>query len=296
MNRLLKILNTLTVVLLFFQTGAISQQHKSDPSQRYALLVGGCVTKGPTYDSYYKNIEYVAKILKKLNYENKHIKILFSGGQSPLRPIVQGDATKVSVMKELRNLEKKMDSNDSLLLFRSGHGMVELIFERYGILSKNETVPVGETVKVVGTAAVACFPDGSLSYLELLEAMRKIKAKQKIIILNQCFSGQFAEIAWGLENTVVITQTGEVEIAFKNIRKTEKWGHDVWPFVKCLFDGFIRKDATGDRQSVFQAFQYMLKCNPYVEGFPLRADRPLLRESPQINYGNGLKKGAVYVN
>jgi hypothetical protein len=199
-------------------------------------------------------------------------------------------------MNELSNLEKEIDTNDTFLLFRSGHGIVELIFERYGILSKNDSAPENENVMVVGTAAVMCFPDGPLSYLELLDQLRSIKAKQNIVILNQCYSGQFAEIAMHLDNTVVITETGEVEIAFKDIRKTESWNYDEWPFVKCLFDGFLDKDLRGEKQSVFKAFQYMLQCNPNVEGLPVQADRPLLRESPQIRYGSGLQKGAVYIN
>ena len=149
---------------------------------------------------------------------------------------------------------------------------------------------------VVGTAAVMCFPDGPLSYLELLDRLGSIKAKQNIVILNQCYSGQFTEIASSLENTVVITETAEVEIAFKNIRKTDSWSYHVWPFVKCLFDGFLKIGPRGKKQSILKAFQYMLQCNPNVEGLPVEADRPLLRESPQIRYGKGLQKGAVYIN
>jgi hypothetical protein len=39
----------------------------------------------------------------------------------------------------------------------------------------------------------------------------------------------------------------------------------------------------------------MLKCNPYIEGMSIKADRPLLRETPRIQYGRGLRKGAVYI-
>jgi hypothetical protein len=40
----------------------------------------------------------------------------------------------------------------------------------------------------------------------------------------------------------------------------------------------------------------MLSCNPNVEGFSLKADRPLVKETPQIKYGKELTKGAVYID
>ena len=63
--------------------------------------------------------------------------------------------------------------------------------------------------------------------------------------------------------------------------------------MKCLFDGFLHKE---EKQSVYNAFQYMLKCNPNIEGIPIQADRPLLKENPQIKYGRDLKKGTVYID
>ena len=140
------------------------------------------------------------------------------------------------------------------------------------------------------------FPDGDLSHLEFQEILEKIKGKQIIVILNQCFAGRFTDIAMSLDNTVIITETEESEMAIKLKRKTLRWKHDEWPFVKCVFDGFSQKSTKGIKQSVFNAYQYLLICNPYIKGVPIHADKPLMKENPQIKYGGSLKKGAVYLN
>jgi hypothetical protein len=140
------------------------------------------------------------------------------------------------------------------------------------------------------------FPDGSLSCFEFQEKLGRIKGKQIIVILNQCFAGRFTDIAMSLDNAVIITETEESEMAIKVKRKTLRWKHDEWPFVKCIFDGFSQKTTKGEKQSVFNAYQYLLKCNPYIKGVPVHADRPLLKENPQIKYGSSLKKGTVHIN
>ena len=81
-----------------------------------------------------------------------------------------------------------------------------------------------------------CFPDGYLSYLEFQEKLARINAWQIVVILNQCYSGQFTEIVTILDNTVVVSQTCEVGSGFFYNSKTIRWKHRVWPFVKCMFD------------------------------------------------------------
>jgi len=238
----------------------------------------------------------VAKTLRKLGYDDGNIKILFYGGKSSEHPIVEGKATKKCVIDELSHFEKIIDSNDSLLIFRSGHGIIELIFEKYGILSINENIPENENIKVTGTTSVMCFPDGPMSYLEFQEKLGRIRGKQIVVILNQCYSGEFTKIANKLDNTVVISETEEVGIAFTLKRGTKRWEYNEWSFVKCICDGFLENGKSGEKRSVFEAFHYMIKCNPNVEGVPLQPDKPLLKEYPQIKYGRNLTKGSVYIH
>lgn len=265
-------------------------------TKKYALLIGGGTTQHDTCESYYKNIKYFANTLEKLSYDDNDVKILFSGGRTQDHPIVEGDATKTSVMNELNYFKKNIDSNDTLIIFRSGHGIVELIFEKYGILSNDERVPETDNIKILGTAAVMLFSDGSLSYLEFQKKLEEIKGKQIVVILNQCFSGQFTNMAMTLDHTVIISETNELEIAFQRSKIEKNSEHNVWPFVKCICDGFLKNGNGEKKQSVFNAFQYMLTCNPNVKGIRIKEARPLWKESPQIKYGSGLIKGSVFIN
>ena len=288
-----KVFLVLSIIAGCATTERITERKKNE-HQKYALLIGGGVTESDNYESFYANIEYVSNTLKQMGYRDEDMKILFHGGKTPYHTIVEGSATKKNFIDELSRLGDIIDSNDSLVIFRSGHGMVKLILEKYP--NNNEHVLGIESIKCVGTAAVMRFPDGDLSHLEFQEILEKIKGKQIIVILNQCFAGRFTDIAMSLDNAVIITETEESEMAIKLKRKTLRWKHDEWPFVKCIFDGFTQKSTKGEKQSVFNAYQYLLKCNPYIKGVPVHADRPLLKENPQIKYGSSLKKGAVYVN
>jgi hypothetical protein len=296
MKRIVMMVFTIAIGMFCFHIFIFELRSRPNESRKYALLIGGGITKHDTFKSHYKNIEYVANTLKKLGYNDGNIKILFYGGKSSDRPIVEGKADKKCVIDELSHLEKIIDSNDSLLIFRSGHGIIELIFEQYGILSMNENVPENENIKVVGTASVMCFPDGSMSYLEFQEKLGRIRAKQIVVILNQCFSGEFTNITNKLGNTAVISETGEVGIAFTLKPTTKRWEYNEWSFVKCICDGFLENGRSGEKRSVLEAFHYMIKCNPNVEGVGVQADRPILKENPQINYGRNLKKGTVYIH
>ena len=294
MKRAVHFMLLMSIVQMVFICFFISiPELKDNEPQKYALLIGGGVTEWDNLESFYKNIKYVSNTLIKLGYHDEDIKILFYEGRTSYHPIVEGNASKKNFIKELGYLGKTIGSNDSLIIFRSGHGMVELIYEKF---PTNEHGLGIESTKCVGTEAVMKFPDGNLSYLEFQEILGRIKGKQIVVILNQCFSGQFLEIAMSLKNTVVITETRETQLAINQTRETVRWKYEEWPFVKCLFDGFLKNGTKGEKQSVFNAYQYLLKCNPNIEGIPVKADRRLLKEDPQIKYGSSLKKGTVYIN
>ena len=284
------------VLIVFYFVDPLIPENKPNEPIMHALLIGGGTAEYENTNYFYKNIEYAASSLKQMGYDDRYVKILFYGGRSSSRPLVEANATKINVIAELRHYEIIMDENDSLLIFRSGHGIIELVFDKYDILLVDEKASDKVSKKIIGTAAVMNFPDGSLSYIQFQEILGRIKAKQIVVILNQCYSGQFTEIATNVENTVIVSETDEVGIAFCSKRKTKRWKYEIWPFVKCMFDGFLSANYSGQKNSVLAAFEYMLLCNPNVEGVSIKADRPLLKEAPQIKYGKGLTKGAVYIS
>jgi hypothetical protein len=252
-----------------------SQKIGKNEPKKYALIVGGGTNECDNYESFYANILYVYNVLIKLNYHEDNIKVLFFNGVQKRNGIIDDCGTKKKIVEELYLLVDILDTNDSLLIFRSGHGTLDFIDD--------------------ATIGVMNFPDGCLSSFELMEILAKIRAKQIVIILNQCFCGQFSGISLTIPNTVVISETKEKELAINESRKTVIWNYNEWPFVKCLFDGFQQGLKSGKKNSIYESFQYMLDCNPYTKGFAIQADRPLIKENPSITYGSGLKKGSVYI-
>jgi hypothetical protein len=263
--------------------------------KKYALLIGGGCAAYDTFASFYTNVEYVHKALKQMGYHDGDIRVLFHGGKTHSHPLVEAVATKENFIEELNRLAETMDSNDSLLIFRSGHGNLDVQSKKYDTSSDHEDSFGEERMHRAGTLAVMNFPDGDLTCFEFEKSLKKIAAKQMVVILNQCFCGQFTDITLNIHNVVVVCETKENELAIHDQRKTVRWKHNEWPFVKCFFDGFLQCDGTKKKRSVFNAFQHLLHCNPNIEGIAIKADRPLLKENPVIRYGRGLKKGSVYI-
>lgn len=259
-----------------------TEEHEHNQSEHYAILLGGGFNRKNNLESFYRNIEYVYDTLRQLGYKKKNIKTLFWGGVTPLRPIIDGEATRKRLLTELDNLAAIVGPEDSLLLFRSGHGIIELVFDKDSEMSS-------------GTEAVMQLSDGNLGSTELQAKLENIKCKHIILILSQCFSGLFTEIAKNIDNIVIVTETDALGYAIHQTQMKTGWEYEVWPFVKCLFDGFLDRNTRAHGQSVAYAFEYMLKKNPNIIGVPIRADRPLLKENPQIRYGVKLKTGTVYL-
>jgi hypothetical protein len=195
----------LSIIAGCASTERITKRNKNE-HQKYALLIGGGVTESDNYDSFYTNIQYISNTLKQMGYRDEDIKILFYGGKTPYHSIVEGSATKNNFIDEFNRLGDIIDLNDSLVIFRSGHGMVELICEKHDKFADYENRFGTESIKCNGTVAVMKFPDGNLSCFEFQENLGRIKGKQIVIILNQCFCGQFTDIAMSLDNAVIITE------------------------------------------------------------------------------------------
>ena len=167
------ILLVITISIVTVYSFYPSVNSANNESQKYALLIGGGVTELDTYDSFFKNIEYASNALIKLGYQEEDIKILFYGGQKPNRSIVAKNATKQILLDELSHLENTIDSNDSLVIFRTGHGSIDLVFENHETLSNIEHAHAFDRFKCVGTTSVMRFPDGVLSCREFQKSLAR---------------------------------------------------------------------------------------------------------------------------
>ena len=251
------------------------EKHQNIQSEKYALLIGGGYNNQNNLASFYINIEYVRDTLRQLGYKKRNIITLFYGGATLTKPNIDGEATRKRLLIELDKYASILGPEDSLLLFRSGHGTIELVFDEHSGMG-------------IGPEAVMQLSDGNLGPTKLQAKFEKINCRHIILILSQCFSGPFTEIAKNIDNIVIITETDALGYAFHENQMKTGWKYEVWPFVKCLFDGFSNQNSEANTQSVAYAFEYMLEKNPNIIGVPIRADRPLLKENPQIRYGKKL--------
>ncbi|MCG2718181.1 MAG: hypothetical protein L6408_05025 [Nanoarchaeota archaeon] len=280
---------------------------KNPEPKKYALLIGGGTNKYNDHESFYSNIELVYQSLKDKGYKDKDIDVLYFGGKTDKHPLAENNADKETITESLDDIANKITPKDKLVIFRSGHGMLDIIFENYGIISiKNPLGPDDPIPKSIGDASVMELPDGEIiADFEFKEYLKNIKAKEIIVILNQCYSGGFNDITKDLDNTVVITESTKSEQAFKWLAgDTMKYSE--WPFVRLIFDAFNGEDYEGnpvdadingdDKISLNESFDYMFENNPLVNGVRMVNKMGYVKkETPHITYGKNLKKGGVFL-
>jgi hypothetical protein len=278
--------------------------NNENPQERYALLIGGGYSPNTDYNSFYANIFHVYTKLVNAGFKAENIKVLHYKGQSKNRPIVDGDATKGQIDDAVDFFASIVDENDIFLLFRSGHGTVEVIYEKYGIVSEDNPIPAEETnIKSLGTIAVMQFQDGIWTYLEFADRMKKINSNISLVVLNQCYAEEFVKVSQIVENTIIITETASYEFAF-NMPKTQD-GTDIWEFVACIFEGLLASpehtanfnviDIDGDNKaSVQEAFKYQIECNPNCKGMRIH-EQVYIQETPHLGFGPKFKDRQVFI-
>lgn len=62
-------------------------ERKNNKPQKYALLIGGGITEGDNFESYYKNIEYAFNTLKKFGYCDEVLRLDLA---DPISPKIAG--------------------------------------------------------------------------------------------------------------------------------------------------------------------------------------------------------------
>ena len=97
---------------------------QKDP-KKYALLIGGGTTEENSFPSFYDNIKLFNETIKKKGFEDENILILYHKGPNKQYPLSEGKATKETVKKALEELANKIEPQDKLVIFRSGHGYID---------------------------------------------------------------------------------------------------------------------------------------------------------------------------
>ncbi len=105
--------------------------------------------------------------------------LINQGGYPPsqVKPLLDGDATRAALIAAMQQLAKEAQPGDTVVFFYSGHG--DYATDGSFNLTTTDTQLYNGQIKV-GTA---------LSQDDFLNLLRQIKARQLLIILNSCHSG-----------------------------------------------------------------------------------------------------------
>lgn len=163
--------------------------------------------------------------------------------------ILNEDATKQNVLATLERVANQSEEGDQVVLFYSGHGFTK---DGIGYLAPTDT----DAANIEHTA---------LSMLDVGKLFSKMKAKQKLMLVDSCYAGAFGLFTRGLrpietfENLLI--GTGEVVITagteLQAVVDNTEFGHGLFTYY--LVEGMRGEaDTDGDRLiTVTDLFAYV---------------------------------------
>lgn len=155
----------------------------SDDEEFYAVLVNG--DPSPLHTG---NVEYAYQVLRSLGVPEGNIFVLSHTdprpGASDKAPLVTAQATTRNLRNVLYHLSRQADANDCLLLYCTGHGIRE------------------------DAQSALCLDDGLYTSSQMAKSLEDVKAGVTVVLMDQCFSGGFADrLARSSRNVVAMTNT-----------------------------------------------------------------------------------------
>lgn len=164
-------------------------------------------------------------------------------------PLLNGQATRQSVIKILRECAQKITENDRFLLYYAGHGQLDALDnEGYWILS--------------GCDAENYASDG-MANQDVLRNIRPIRARHILLLVDSCFSGSL--FTANRDFVPVSNDLGALEkfasrwaiTAGRNepVSDGSAGGHS--PFAKCVLDFLRRDDHPGGQFAISDLARYV---------------------------------------
>lgn len=154
---------------------------------KYAVLISG-----DTEDIYQENLSMAYQILLENGFQRKNVSILGGKGDlSAFYPIF-GPASKKSIDCVFDDLSKKIDSNDLLFVYVTGHG---------------DQITLGDVAgdkKEVSKIASIDLSGESLLETDFEKYLINIKSEVGILLFDQCYGGNFAK-RFGKGNYIAIS-------------------------------------------------------------------------------------------
>ncbi|MFH1591636.1 MAG: hypothetical protein ABIC95_06965 [archaeon] len=156
----------------------VEQKEPQNKREKYAVLVSGYT--GPRH---IENLELAYKTLRGLGFEEDKIFVLDDDdSNSDVYPLYKR-TTKENVKSTLEELARKVDSNDTFLLYTTNHGGLDRI-------SINNEANGGKREEEVSNLSMANGDD--LYSTELADYLKGINPEVGILVFDQCHSGGFA--------------------------------------------------------------------------------------------------------
>lgn len=163
---------------------AAAPERETAAKELYAVLVNGDVST-----LHNGNVERAYEVLRTLGVPDDRIYILSNSNPRPAAdagrlPLVTAEATTINLAGVLSYLAGEVDENDCLLLYTTGHG-----------------------IRKRGQSALM-LNDGPMLEKDLVRRLKPVQAAVTAVIMDQCFSGGFADaFEKARMNVVAMTDT-----------------------------------------------------------------------------------------
>lgn len=161
--------------------------------KKYALLFAGCVDESNWYKRYENDLGFMYETLQKNNYDI--IEVLYYDG-SPIyynnQKIPTQIASKSNFFNVLRKYSKLLKEEDQIIIFVSNHG--------------------GEKNSITLDSHINCYGYENISRYEFTNIMNLLNSL-KIIILGQCYGGDFIDLPISKSVIMSANEAGKVSYA-----------------------------------------------------------------------------------
>ncbi len=161
---------SIALLLCLAPASAVAQ----DPTpKKYALLIGidkylGADLQGVPELSYaVKDAKSLQEVLEKRGWETV--------------PVVKGEATRQRIVRELYDLAVITEPHDKVLIYFAGHGV-------------RDAMNGDHTYWLTYQASIATLVAEGIRLNHILEYVRDIRAREKIVLLDHCYSGDIKRV------------------------------------------------------------------------------------------------------
>lgn len=224
-------------------------------AKSYALLVGVSEYPGLPASNYLEGPKNDVNTFKKVLIEN------WGYSESNIKTLIDSQATKEGIIKELDRLVEKVNSNDSVIIYLSGHGTSAKDAGLSFPVPHGSGAFIPYDFATKGSSAEAKYKTLLVGRTDLKPRLLKLDKKTKKItyIIDACFSGMSAR-SFGNRLQYRNVPFG---IGLENIEDEQASEDAVYPY-----DNVVSIAASGEHEKALDIPTKLLKRYPTVDNKP----------------------------